>query len=1336
MKKRVLSALLVLCMACSMVSTVWATETNATSGAPEPASQTLNLDNEQSGNENGADSTGAPSDSTDSTSASSDSTSSGSSSAASDATSGATSGAVSDVTSGEGDESAASSEVDGSEGTSTPSPTPTLQPESTEEPAVTPSPEPTSSVEPEPVVIAPNKAPVASVPNGMTDAPSNLAMEQYAWRELPDENLTVGSNLGKDNPLNGYRFKKTDVNFYVNLFSVIADSSQETGDTNASNFSYTVKQTAIAKYPAGDFACVKDGDNYIVIQGATNGSAYVVDQQIRALENSDNSTGFVIADVPTDEEVFNTIRANWDIWTKGKGIQINGKPITSDKLTTENYAIRWYVFKYNTGDAWHVDGILVPKYGRLTVTKTFTFPDDTNLTEENLRSIVPSGFTIQVESEGSSVENSYTLMMREQSPDEEAAYPGWVNEQVNVENKSITYTWEIDVLDSNYRITEQGANKANRELTATYMIGEGQETHLPDNGFVIDCDTAGEDTGSVAIQSVVLTNKYSAYNNPDEPETPDEKPDMPPLVNEKKAIRNNDGTYDLSLSVVGSTVTEEHPANVDVLMVVDTSGSMAQGTNRLANAKTAMTNMVNTLTTQPGVNARFSIVTFADNSALALDWTDGKSKNEIELAIESLWANGATDWKKGLAKAAEQMKDVRSEAQTIVIFLSDGEPTLCDGEGSGSDFIGEGYWDSIIIFPYWVEAVDPNLTKTYAEAKNIACDQFYAISLGIADDYEWCMTGLANAVNSTSHSEYIKASDPNGSDLTNIFGNISGSITNVACNNVNISDTLSKWAEVTLGENQQPEKLMVTVTDDQDQDVTEEEMAKGNIRAIYTKNEITGEETIQLAFGSDYQLKNNYTYTVTVKVQPTAAAYEDYAGKNCYPDTPDDGTGTHADAQENGYFSNAKASLTYTYVGFEDEKPEEVLFDDPVIRLSNGTVTINKAITGLSEEEEAELVKDMTFILTNVSEESKTYTANLNGVEPGPDGDYTVTIAEVEPGTYKVTEQNATVEGYDVSTTGLTDSLKVAIGGSNTVAITNAYTRDNNDLKITKEVNGEGVPVADTDVADEQFTFEITAPSTIDTSKLAGPFTVENATSGSLSFNAAGKATVTMTGAETVTIKGLPNGEYTVTETGSPADLKTAYYAGNNGAQSATVSADTAGEVTIINTYKPYLTLAITKSVTGEMGSSEDYFDFTLTGVDSDQYELEQDQESEDANFKLNNGSTVTLTGLKPGDIVTISETTANGYTAKGITIAEGSALTEEAFSNQTTTSVTITIPEGNAANLGTVIFTNHREAVAPTGLESNHTTPYVLMITAAGMAGLALIGGMAARRVRRRRED
>ena len=471
-------------------------------------------------------------------------------------------------------------------------------------------------------------------------------------------------------------------------------------------------------------------------------------------------------------------------------------------------------------------------------------------------------------------------------------------------------------------------------------------------------------------------------------------------------------------------------------------------------------------------------------------------------------------------------------------------------------------------------------------------------------------------------------------------------------------------------------------------------------------------------------------WTTTVNLTP---------GTYTVTETDPNGLVGSEDYQYSGTFSNYNGSVTSGLTSSEilvtNGNTSSVTFNNTYAPTTTN-VTITKTITGLEGADLQTLVGQLGFTLTNVSEESKTYTANLNGVEPGPDGVYTVKIEGVELGTYKVTEQNATVEGYDVSTTGLTDSLEVAIGGSNTVAITNAYTRDNNDLKITKEVKGEGVSVANTDVADKQFTFEIAAPSTIDTSKLAGSFTVENATSNNISFNAERKATVTMTGAKTVTIKGLPNGEYTVTETGSPADLETAYYARNNGTQSATVSADTAGEVTITNTYKPYLMLDITKSVTGEMGSSEDYFDFTLTGVDSDQYKLEQDQESEDANFKLNNGSTVTLTGLKPGDIVTISETTANGYTAKGITIAEGSALTEEAFSNQTTTSVTITIPEGNAANLGTVIFTNHREAVAPTGLESNHTTPYVLMITAAGMAGLALIGGIVARRIRRRRQE
>ena len=382
-----------------------------------------------------------------------------------------------------------------------------------------------------------------------------------------------------------------------------------------------------------------------------------------------------------------------------------------------------------------------------------------------------------------------------------------------------------------------------------------------------------------------------------------------------------------------------------------------------------------------------------------------------------------------------------------------------------------------------------------------------------------------------------------------------------------------------------------------------------------------------------------------------------------------------------------------------------------------------------------------TFALPDNSGATPVWTKELTL----PAGSYTV--VEKQPGqngTYQYDSTQIAVDGEQAST-GLQKTVSVVANETTNVTVTNKYKPYTGSLTIKKVVNG----LTDSAAANNtQFRFTITGPETMftgaETSKTFDAVNAAGAPAGGVTFNNGSDgtptATVTITGEGSLKINGLPLGTYTVQETRAP-DIGDFYCELPTSSQSSTISNAMEGQldqtVTITNTYKPYLTLDITKSVTGEMGSSEDYFDFTLTGVDSDQYELKDAQvtQTPGANFKLNNGSTVTLTGLKPGDIVTISETTANGYTAKGITIAEGSALTEEAFYNQTTTSVTITIPEGNAANLGTVIFTNHREAVAPTGLESNHTTPYTLMVTAAGIAGLALIGGIVVRRRRRRME-
>ena len=54
----------------------------------------------------------------------------------------------------------------------------------------------------------------------------------------------------------------------------------------------------------------------------------------------------------------------------------------------------------------------------------------------------------------------------------------------------------------------------------------------------------------------------------------------------KQATQNEDGTYNLTLTVKGSQGSETEPAKVDVLMIVDVSGSMAG--DRLRNMQSGL----------------------------------------------------------------------------------------------------------------------------------------------------------------------------------------------------------------------------------------------------------------------------------------------------------------------------------------------------------------------------------------------------------------------------------------------------------------------------------------------------------------------------------------------------------------------------------------------------------------------------------------------------------------------------------------------------------------------------------------------------------------------------
>ena len=363
------------------------------------------------------------------------------------------------------------------------------------------------------------------------------------------------------------------------------------------------------------------------------------------------------------------------------------------------------------------------------------------------------------------------------------------------------------------------------------------------------------------------------------------------------------------------------------------------------------------------------------------------------------------------------------------------------------------------------------------------------------------------------------------------------------------------------------------------------------------------------------------------------------------------------------------------------------------------------------------------------------------------DDSYYLVTVKVENGTATVTD----VKKYNDNEV---DESYRWNNGDNVPSFTNSLGKD---LTIIKVVKG----VSDQDVEDKTFTFTLQGPAAV-----AGKSYTQEGTDKKITFTEGDKptATVSVTGAGSVTIKGLPDGEYTVTdETGDLGDVGDNYYSGFE-ANTVTLGTSTTNNLTVTNVYKHYKSLTIKKDVTGAMSTDTDEFEFTVTktsgtlsngditaatgntGVvaNSIRFITGQNGEKDKITFKLKKNGEVVLSNLKDTDIITITETNpGNGYTLKTLTVPQqtvgedGEKGDAHGF-DKTGNTVTVTMEKVTLPgdNLGTVVFLNERLAVAPTGLESNHTTPYVLMITAAGMAGLALIGGIVARRIRRRRQE
>ena len=143
----------------------------------------------------------------------------------------------------------------------------------------------------------------------------------------------------------------------------------------------------------------------------------------------------------------------------------------------------------------------------------------------------------------------------------------------------------------------------------------------------------------------------------------------------KKYNATDGGTYDIELKVKGGTKVVQNNIPLDVVLVMDTSGSMKG--SALTNAKNAANNFVDKLLPK-NKYVKIGIVSFADKGEIKSNLTTDVTA--LKNAINGLEASGGTYTQQGLEKAAGILNNAPANHKKVMVVVGDGEPTLANGK--------------------------------------------------------------------------------------------------------------------------------------------------------------------------------------------------------------------------------------------------------------------------------------------------------------------------------------------------------------------------------------------------------------------------------------------------------------------------------------------------------------------------------------------------------------------------------------------------------------------------------------------------------------------------------
>ena len=565
------------------------------------------------------------------------------------------------------------------------------------------------------------------------------------------------------------------------------------------------------------------------------------------------------------------------------------------------------------------------------------------------------------------------------------------------------------------------------------------------------------------------------------------------INHEKYATLRDDGTYDLTLTVAGKKGTETNKAKLDVIYILDKSGSMKEdfgGTSKRIAASNAITALTKSLKQNANIDARFSMVTFSGNKTTGM-WGQGDTKTWDDAEVAVSWttdagtiergskptSNGGTNYQAGIRTAKELLTSKRAGAMTAVIFISDGDPTFYynpDGytRGDGNND-GNGGADNLKVC----------LDAAKNEIANLGVNYFYTVGVGKANDY----VNLSDLCSASGVSGAKNFDGTNTDELTKAFSTIESDILTFLCSNVSIQDVLSENVEIVKDKDGVFKSLKIVVTGKDGKTIVEGDnkvtFQDGTQNVTLKAGYDSKTKTITLDFPAEYQLNAEYTYKVIANIDATEKAYENYRknltdnkdeNEKGYKDVADAGTGTHAG--EKGMYTNenSEAKMTYTFRGEEYTE----LYDKPVIKLHPGKLILEKEVEGLDsltpeqlEQYKANLkfkikvktkndtsLKEEEITLTDLAKESNGNEDSGNSSNTNKRNKYIYTVMEgINPGSfYEITEDGGEVEGYIWETAADKKSENGTIAKDETekVSFKNTYSRKKIPLIINKTVEG------------------------------------------------------------------------------------------------------------------------------------------------------------------------------------------------------------------------------------------------------------------------------------------